>query len=254
MPFGISSAPEVWQQRMNEIVEGLIGVEVIADDFLICGYGTTTEEAIVSHDTNLCLFLDRTRKRGLKLNPEKVKLRLDSVPFIGHLLTSKGLAPDPDKVSSIVNMPTPTNPKSLQQLLGMAQYLSKFLPQLSAVSEPLRQLGRKDTEWSWSEVHDKAVTQLKNLICKAPILHYFDPAMEVTLQCDASNGGLGYALLQQGQPVAFAAQGLTLAEKNYAQIEKEMLAIVCGCEKFDQYIYGNKVTVETDHKPLVSIS
>ena len=151
-------------------------------------------------------------------------------------------------------MPTPTNPKSLQQLLGMAQYLSKFLPQLSAVSEPLRQLSCKDTEWSWSEVHDKAVTQLKNLICKAPILRYFDPAMEVTLQCDAFDGGLGYALLQQGQPVAFGAQGLTLVEKKYAQIEKEMLAIVCGCEKFDQYIYRNKVTVETDHKPLVSIS
>ena len=137
MPFGITSAPEVWQQRMNEIVEGLIGVTVTAHDFFICGYGTTTEEAIVSHDTNLHLFLDRARKQGLKLNPEKVKLRLESVPFIGYLLTSKGLAPDTDKVSSIVNMSTPTNPKSLQQQLGMAQYLSKFLPQLSAVSERL---------------------------------------------------------------------------------------------------------------------
>ena len=72
MPFGITSAPEVWQQRMNEIVEGLIGVTVTAHDFFICGYGTTTEEAIVSHDTNLHLFLDRARKQGLKLNPEKV--------------------------------------------------------------------------------------------------------------------------------------------------------------------------------------
>ena len=92
MPFGISSVSEVWQQRMNEVVEGLIAVKVIAYDFLIYRYGITTEEAIVSHDTNLRLFLDRARKRELKLNPEKVKLRLDSVPFIGHLLTSKGLA------------------------------------------------------------------------------------------------------------------------------------------------------------------
>ena len=78
--------------------------------------------------------------------------------------------------------------------------------------------------------------------------------MELTLQCDASESGLGYALLQQGQPVAFGAHGMTQTERQYAQIEKEMLAIVSGCKKFDQYIYGHKVTIETDHKPLVSIS
>ena len=95
-------------------------------------------------------------------------------------------------------MPKLTNIKSLQQLLGMAQYLSKFLPQLSAVSNPLRQPERNYTEWNWSEIHDEAVTRIKNLICKAPVLRYFDPAIEITIQCDASDGGLGYALLQQG--------------------------------------------------------
>ena len=239
---------------MNEIVEGLKGVEVIADDFLICGFGATKEEATANHDENLHFFLERARERGLKLNPDKVKLWLDSVPFIGHLLTNKGLAPDPNKTSAVINMPTPTNTKSLQQLLGMVQYLSKFLPQLSTITEPLRQLGRKDTDWIWTEAHNNAVTKVKDLICTAPVLCYFDPASEITLQCDASDGGLGYALLQQGQPVAYGARGLTLTEKKYAQIEKEMLAIVCGCEKFDQYIYGHKVTVETDHKPLVNIS
>ena len=78
--------------------------------------------------------------------------------------------------------------------------------------------------------------------------------MEITLQSDASESGLGYALLQQGQPVAFGARGMTQTERKYARIEKEMLAIVSGCEKFDQFFYGHKITVETDHKPLVSIS
>lgn len=254
MPFGITSAPEVWQQKMNELVEGLSGVEVIADDFLICGFGVNKKEATVNHDNNLSLFLQRARERGLKLNLEKVKLRLNSVPFIGHLLTDKGLAPDPSKVCAITNMPTPTNVKSLQQLLGMVQYLSKFLPQLSAVTEPLRQLVHKEADWKWSTEHDSAVGAVKELICKAPVLRYFDPASELTLQCDASESGLGYALLQQGQPVAFGAHGMTQTERKYAQIEKEMLAIVCGCEKFDQFIYGHRITVETDHKPLVSIS
>ena len=173
IPFGINSAPEVWQQRMNQLIEGLSGVEVIADDFLICGFGESAEEAQASHDANLCSFLDRAREKGLKLNLEKVKLRLSAVPFIGNLLMDKGLAPDPGKVA-IANMPTPTNIKSLQELLGMIQYLSKFLPQLSTITEPLRQLVHKDTEWKWLQIHDDAVVMLKELICKAPVLRYFD--------------------------------------------------------------------------------
>ena len=92
MPFGISSAPDVWQQKMNKVVEGLSGVEVTADDFLICGFGTSKDGAMANRDVNLHSFLYRARERGLKLNPEKVKLRPSSVPFIGHLLTDKGLA------------------------------------------------------------------------------------------------------------------------------------------------------------------
>ena len=209
------------------------------------------KEAIADHDRKLRDFLDRARERSLKLNPDKVKLRLDSVPFISHLLTDKGLAPDPNKVSICQHLRT--NIKSLQQLLGMAQYLAKFLPKFSAIIEPLRQLGHKYTEWKWLEIHNKAVSNMKDLICKAPVLRYFDPAIEITLQCDASDGGLGYALLQQGQPVALVHVGSPRLKRN-TQIEKEMLAIVHGCETFDQYVYGHKVTVKTDHKPLVNIS
>ena len=92
------------------------------------------------------------------------------------------------------------------------------------------------------------------MLCEAPVLRYFDPSKPITLQCGASESGLGYSLLQEHQPVAHGAHGVTAAEKSYAQIEKEMLAIVEGCEKFDQYIYGQKIHIETDHNPLVSIT
>ena len=250
MPFGINSAPEVWQQRMHQLIEGLTGIEVIADDFLVCRYGDNKEEALASHDTNLHKFLQCARARGLRLNIDKVKLRLSSVPFIGHLLTDQGLAPDPDKVAAIAKMPTPRNPKSLQEFLGMMQYLSKFLPWLSTITEPLRQLLHQDAEWKWLQEHDNAVTTLKGLISTAPVLRYFDCTKQISLQCDASESGLGYAILQ---PITFGTRVLTPTDRKYAQIEKEMLAIVGGCEKFDQYIYGQRVIVETDHKPLVSI-
>lgn len=151
-------------------------------------------------------------------------------------------------------MPTPTSVKSLQEFLGMVQYLAKFLPQLSNVTEPLRKLECKNTQWCWLPAHDEAIAKIKQMICEAPVLKYFDPAQPISLQCDASERGLGYSLLQKGQPIAYGARGLISAEQNYAQIEKEMLSIIVGCEKFDQYIYGHKVLIETDHKPLVSIT
>ena len=220
MPFGISSAPEVWQQRMNQLIEGLQSIEVIADDFLVCGSGDTTEEARVNHDFNLRAFLNRAREKGLKLNPTKVKLRCTSVPFIGHVLTDKGLAPDPEKTAAIINMPNPTNVKSLQEFLGMVQYLAKFLPSLSEVTEPLRRLERKDALWCWLEAHDTAIAKLKRMICEAPVLQYFDFSKPVTLQCDASDSGLGYSLLQEGQPVAYGARGLTATEKTMHRLKK----------------------------------
>ena len=98
---------------MNQIIEGLVTVEIIADDFLICGFDDTVAEALANHDINLQSFLNRAFERGFKLNPDKVKLRYSSVHFISHVLTDQGLAPDPDNMVAISKIPTPTNVKSL---------------------------------------------------------------------------------------------------------------------------------------------
>ena len=96
--------------------------------------------------------------------------------------------------------------------------------------------------------------RLKHAVTTTPVLRYYSLDDEVTVQCDASQLGLGAALLQNGQPIAYASRALTSAETRYAQIEKELLAIVFACERFNAYLYGrDEVTVETDHKPLVSI-
>ena len=253
MPFDINTAPEVWQQRMHELVEGLAGVEVIADDFLVCGFGDTPEEALANHDQNLKAFLVRARERNLTLNNEKLKLRQVQVSFIGHLLTAQGLLPDPSKVQAIADYPAPTNLAELRTFLGMVQYLAKFCQHLSTVSQPLRQLEKKEVEWCWQQPQEESFNKIKELVSKAPLLQYFDVSKNVTIQCDASQYGIGATLLQDGQPVHYANRALTLTEQNYAQIEKELLAIVVSCERFEQYIYGKHVTVETDHKPLIAI-
>ena len=169
------------------------------------------------------------------------------------MLTVDGLKPDPKKEEAIVMMPQPTDVQAVKRFMGITNYLSKFLPHLSTVTEQLRRLQDKDVEWHWDEVHERAFTDVKRLITSHPVLRYYDVSKEVTLQCDASQSGLGAALLQEGQPVAFTSRSLTTTEKNYAQIEKELLAIVHACERFDLYLFGREVPIETDHKPPEAI-
>ncbi|CAB4017096.1 Transposon Ty3-G Gag-Pol poly, partial [Paramuricea clavata] len=254
MPFGISSAPEVWQRKMHEHVEGLHGVEVIADDFVVVGFGSTPEEWNADHDRNVRAFLERCREKNLKLKKEKAQLRKTEVAFIGHILTPDGLKPDPKKVEAINDMPHPTDVQSLRRFLGMVTYLAKFLPCLSDETEVLRKLTEKDAEWCWLTAHEEAVVRIQRMISTVPVLAYYDVTKPVTIQCDASQTGLGAALLQDGHPIAYSSRALTATERNYAQIEKELLAIVYACEKFDQYIFGKSdVVVESDHKPLETI-
>ena len=113
---------------------------------------------------------------------------------------------------------------------------------------------RQDVTWQWNHAHEAAFEQVKRMVTSAPLLKYYDPQLELTVQCDASEKGLGAALLQKGQPIAFASCALTDAETRYAQIEKEMLAVVFSLKKFDQYVYGRKTTVLSDHKPLEAIA
>ena len=120
MSFGICSAPEVFQRRMHELIEGLHGVEVMADDFVTVGFGDTSDEAVVDHDKNLEAFLLCCDERGIRLNPDKVKLRKKEVPFIGHVATEDGLCVDPSKVHAITEMPPPKDVVAMQRLLGLA--------------------------------------------------------------------------------------------------------------------------------------
>ena len=254
MPFGICSAPEIFQRRMHELIEGLIGVEVVADDFVVVGRGQTEESAIHDHDKNLEALLLRCEERGVRLNADKLKLRMPEVPFIGHVATGQGLCVDPAKVQAIKEMPIPKDMAGVQQLLGLTQYLSKFLPHLAEITKPLRELTQKDTTWVWEHPQQEALDKLKEAVMSTPVLRYYNLNEEVTLQCDASQSGLGAAMMQNGQPVAYASRALSAVETRYAQIEKELLAVVFACHHFDAYIYGrSRVNIETDHKPLESI-
>ena len=253
MPFGISLAPEVFESKLQECLADLPGVKVIRDDILVVGYGETDSEALINHDQNVIQLLKRARQVNLKLNKSKVKLRQAEVKFMGHVISKDGLKPDPDKVTAIKNMPKPESKSEVLTLLGFVNYLSKFLPKLSEVSAPLRELTTEQAEFTWASQHNEAFVTIQQLVIQHPVLKFYN-IEEVTIQTDASDKGLGAVLLQNGQPVAFASRTLSKTEQRYATIEKECLAIVFGCERFNQYLARReKILVPTDHKPLESI-
>ena len=210
------------------------------------GFGETLEQATHNHDDHLEAFLQRCDEKNLKLNDTKFKLRMQEVPFIGHIATANGLCVDPHKVQAIMEMPQPDDVAAIQRLLGLAQYLSKFLPHLSDMTKPLRELTQKDTEWTWGPAQQNALETLKKAVSSTPVLRYYNLQEEVTLQCDASQSGLGAAMLQNGQPVAYASRALAPAESRYAQIKKELLAIVFACQHFATAFFAEITTWSSD--------
>ncbi|KAL6462444.1 hypothetical protein MHYP_G00288660 [Metynnis hypsauchen] len=249
LPFGIISAQDEFQRRVDEAYEGLQGIAAIVDDILV--YGRTKEE----HDVNLRAMLERTRERGIKLNEDKSVICVTEVSYFGHRLTREGIRPDPSKVKAIREMAPPRSKTELETILGMVTYLSRFAPRLSETTAPLRQLLKESSEFVWDSNHDIAFQQVKDLLTQepGPVLTYFDPTKDVKLQVDASKCGLGAVLLQEEKPVGYASKALNETEGNYAQIEKELYAVLFGCKRFHQYLYGRQVVVESDHKPLESI-
>ena len=127
-----------------------------ADDILVFGSGGSIEEAEKDHDINLFNLMLRCRDVNLKLNPKKFQFKVKQVTWMGHLLSSTGVTPDPDRVQAIKDMTPPHDVKGVQRFLGMCNYLSRFTPNLAEVVKPLTELTHGNAVWSWSSQHDKA--------------------------------------------------------------------------------------------------
>jgi hypothetical protein len=247
LPFGISSSGDIFMQKCNEIFENSPGVHCIVDDILISG------RSRAEHDQNLRNALKLAQNKGVRFNPNKCIISATEVPFFGHVVSSQGLKPDSSKQNAITDLKAPKTRAELETFLGMVNYLAKFAPNLAEITAPLRSLLQKEVEFLWDDPQSRAFEKVKAVITNAPVLGYFDPKEPLVLECDASQNGLGCSLWQKGRPIAYASKSLTASEKLYANIERELLAIVFGCKRFHQLTYGRHVTVHSDHKPISSI-
>lgn len=150
-------------------------------------------------------------------------------------------------------MKRPENKSEVLRLLGLFKYLAKFIPNLSKQSAELRNLTRNDVEFEWTGKHDQELENLLRIVTSEPVLTVYDPNKAAVVQTDASKDGLGCVLLQDGHPIAYASRTLSRTEQRYAQIEKELLAVVFACRRFHFFLYGREFIVESDHKPLETL-
>lgn len=247
LPFGISSASEVFQKKNIQTFGDIQGVHMITDDMIIAG----ADEA--EHDEILQKVMNRAKEKNIKFNRDKIQFKVNEVKYMGCILGQDGMKPDPEKVKAIVQMPQPEDKKGVQRLLGTVNFLAPFIPNMSELTAPLRSVLKKDIAFVWDHEQTEAMEKIKAVLTETPVLKFYNVKKDVVIQTDASQNGLGSCLLQENHPVAYASRALTEAEKNYAQIEKELLAVQFACEKFNTYIYGKTVTVQTDHKPLEAI-
>ncbi|XP_049885516.1 uncharacterized protein K02A2.6-like [Pectinophora gossypiella] len=233
---------------MSSLIADIKNTEVSMDDVLV--HAASREEL----EKNTQKVLEKFRKAGLKLNKEKCVFSTQEVKFLGHIVTSEGLKPDPEKIETITKIKRPENVKELQRFLGLITYMSKFIKNMADITNPLRQLLQKNIEWFWDQPQEEAFLKLKDLLKNPPVLGYYNPKAPILLSVDASSYACGGVLIQNDKPIAYCAKSFTKTEQGYSQLEKEANAILVACKKFHTYIWGCKdLTIESDHKPLETI-
>ncbi|CAK1589486.1 unnamed protein product [Parnassius mnemosyne] len=251
MPFGLKNAPSTFQRLMNTVLSGLQGLHcyVYLDDCIIYSHNLN------EHMEKLKLVFNKLREYNLKLQPDKCEFLRREVTYLGHIITDKGVSPNPEKVKAVSQFPIPKSPKEIKSFLGLIGYYRRFIDNFSKLTKPLTSLLKRDTTFHWSQEQQIAFDVLKEKLITAPLLQYPDFSQPFIVTTDASNYAVG-AILSQGpvgkdKPIAYASRTLNRPEGNYSTTEKELLAILFAVKTFRPYLYGNKFKIVTDHRPLV---
>ena len=221
----------------------------------------TTGADSQSHFDNLAELLYRLFAAGLKLNKSKCKFYQSSVKFLGKIVDKDGISMDQDSISAIVNMPAPTDRHTLRAFLGHMSYISRHVPDLRIARAPLDKLLKADTKFVWSNEQSKAFEKCKELASNSATLAHFDINLPIVLTTDASPVGLGACLSHRVKengktflkPLSYASCSLKPAERNYAQVDREGLAVYWAVRHSRQYLYCRKFEIHTDCSALTKI-
>ena len=184
---------------------------------------------------------------GIHINYKKCQFMVTECTFLGHVINSQGIVPQPSKISDIVNFRKPSNLNELRTFLGMASYCRRFIKNFSDLATPLYELLKKDKRFVWSEDRDKSFNLIKDSLEKMELLHHPDFTKPFILTTDASNRAIGYTLAQKVDtyiaPIIYGGRALSKAEMNYCTTDKELLGCYYSVKKCEFYLLGNEYVV-----------
>ena len=249
LPFGVSTAMAIFQEKIDKTLFGIPNTVCRVDD--ICITGRNDQE----HRDNVTKVINRLEQAGYRCRLDKCEFYKDSVVYLGHKVSSQGISPVEDKVRTLKEAPYPENLSELVSFIGAINYYAKFIPNMSMIAEPLNRLRGSGVKWSFGTEQKKAFDTLKQVLSSDKVLVQYNPDLPIKVDSDASKSGLGAVISHiypdgSERPIEYASRSLNAAEKNYGQIEKEALSLVWAVKKFHRYIFARKFELVTDHKPL----
>lgn len=251
LPFGVKTAPSIFQSAMDKILNGCVGADWYFDDIIIRGRNL---EECKDRTVNVLI---RLRTHNVHANFEKCEFFKTQIEYLGFLITPVGVGPSPSKIEAIIKANPPHDLTSLRSFLGFLNFYSKFLPNLQSLLHPLRKLLEKKTPFQWSQKCQETFESLKQMIANSKILVHYDPTKSLVIVSDAGPYGVGAILNviinNEERPCYMVSSSLSKAEQNYSQLHREALAIVFAVKKFHKYIYGYHVIIYTDCQALESL-
>lgn len=252
LPFGVKSAPGIFQQIMDSMMADIEGAVSYLDDIIVVG--KTAED----HKVKLIKTLERIYNWGFRLRYEKCSLFMTEISYLGFIIDQNGRHSNPNRTKAIRDMPQPRDVTMVRSFLGMINQYSPFINNIRQIRAPLDKLLSKEVKFKWSKECQQSFEMAKQALQSELLLTHFDPTKEIVVAGDASNYGIGGVIMHKyfdgtQRPVAHASRALTTTEQKYSQAEKEALSLIFCVKKFHRMIHGRKFTLCTDHQPLLSI-
>jgi len=250
MPFGLSNAPSSFCRLMHIILKDMLYIQCLCylDDIVV--FADSPEQLLERLDA----VFSRLRHYGLKAKPSKCVFFKSPIEFLGHLVSQDGIEPQPAKLDSIRNWPTPHCLRDVQAFCGLAGYYRRFVKDFATIAEPLSRMTRKNAPFVWTDETQESFDKLKRALLDAGTLAYPHPDIPCILDTDASDVAVGAVLSQVinglERPIAFYSRVLNGAQRNYCSTRRELLAVVLALQHFRNYLLGAKVVLRTDHHSL----
>ena len=245
LPMGLCNSPDIFQEKMSILMQGLDFVRTYLDDVLCL-----TCDTFEDHLKQLDKVLQRLLDAGLKVNAPKSHFAQHQVEYLGYWITREGVQPLPNKIMAIQKIATPKTRRELRRFIGIVNYYRDMWPKRSETLAPLSRLCSPKQKWRWTSVEESAFTSIKKIVARETLLSYPNFSLPFDIHTDASQVQLGSVISQNGKPIAFYSRKLNPAQTRYTTTERELLAIVETLKEFRNILLGQVIKVYTDHKNL----